>query len=42
MNTEENNALRERYDLLKGAEHHKNALIEVLWPVLHPVRENII
>ena len=29
MTTEENDALRQRYELLKGAEHHKNALIEV-------------
>lgn len=29
MASEENNALRQRYELLKGAEHHKNALIEV-------------
>lgn len=29
MTSEENNALRQRYELLKGAEHHKNALIEV-------------
>ena len=30
MATEENTALRQRYELLKGAEHHKNALIEEL------------
>lgn len=30
MATEENIALRQRYELLKGAEHHKNALIEEL------------
>ena len=29
MTSEENDALRQRYELLKGAEHHKNALIEV-------------
>ena len=29
MATEDNIALRQRFDLLKGAEHHKNALIEV-------------
>lgn len=28
MAHEENIALRQRYELLKGAEHHKNALIE--------------
>ncbi len=30
MATDENMALRNRYELLKGAEHHKNALIEEL------------
>lgn len=30
MANEENIALRHRFELLKGAEHHKNALIEVL------------
>ena len=30
MATDENIALRNRYELLKGAEHHKNALIEEL------------
>lgn len=30
MATEENIGLRNRYELLKGAEHHKNALIEEL------------
>ena len=30
MATEENIALRQRYELLKGAEHHKNTLIEEL------------
>ena len=30
MATEENTALRNRYELLKGAEQHKNALIEEL------------
>ncbi len=29
MATEENTALRQRYELLKGAENHKNHLIEV-------------
>lgn len=29
MNSEENVALRQRFDRLKGAEHHKNMLIEV-------------
>ena len=29
MTSEENSGLRQRYELLKGAEHHKNALIEV-------------
>jgi len=29
MAAEENGALRQRFELLKGAEHHKNALIEV-------------
>lgn len=29
MSAEENLALRQRFELLKGAEHHKNALIEV-------------
>ena len=29
MANEETAALRHRFDLLKGAEHHKNALIEV-------------
>ena len=29
MVTEENAALRQKFDLLKGAEQHKNALIEV-------------
>ncbi len=29
MSTEDNLALRQRFELLKGAEHHKNALIEV-------------
>ena len=30
MSAEEIIALRQRYELLKGAEHHKNALIEEL------------
>ena len=30
MASEENTALRNRYELLKGAEQHKNALIEEL------------
>ena len=30
MSAEENIALRQRYELLKGAEHHKNTLIEEL------------
>ncbi len=29
MAPEENRAFRERFDLLRGAEQHKNALIEV-------------
>ena len=41
MTSEENNALRQRYELLKGAEHHKNALIEVYYHC-HPSRMECI
>ncbi|KAF6222101.1 hypothetical protein HO133_001187 [Letharia lupina] len=40
MATEENIALRQRYDLLKGAEHHKNALIEELLRRLDELTED--
>ena len=32
MAQDENAALRQRFELLKGAENHKNALIEVYLP----------
>ena len=35
MATEDNTALRQRFELLKGAEHHKNTLIEV-WATFEP------
>ncbi|KAF6231848.1 hypothetical protein HO173_009931 [Letharia columbiana] len=40
MATEGNIALRQRYDLLKGAEHHKNALIEELLRRLDELTED--
>ncbi|KAL9137811.1 MAG: hypothetical protein Q9175_000983 [Cornicularia normoerica] len=40
MATEENTALRNRYELLKGAEHHKNALIEELLRRLDELTED--
>lgn len=40
MATEENIGLRNRYELLKGAEHHKNALIEELLRRLDELTED--
>ena len=40
MATEENIGLRSRYELLKGAEHHKNALIEELLRRLDELTED--
>lgn len=40
MATEQNIALRQRYDLLKGAEHHKNTLIEELLRRLDELTED--
>lgn len=40
MATEENMGLRNRYELLKGAEHHKNALIEELLRRLDELTED--
>lgn len=40
MATDENAGLRQRFDLLKGAEHHKNALIEELLRRLESLTED--
>ena len=40
MATEENTGLRHRYELLKGAEHHKNTLIEELLRRLDELTED--
>ena len=41
MATEDNTALRQRFELLKGAEHHKNTLIEV-WATFGPLTALLI